>query len=710
MKNLNVNLNLILMFLIALLIAGCGSGGGSGSDEDGGGEPLSVEPSAGTFTMVSAGADHTCGILDTGAVACWGLNDEGQSAPPAGTFTMVSSGAEHTCGILDTGAVKCWGLDDEGRSTPPAGAFTMVSAGGEHTCGILDTGTVACWGLDDEGQSTPPAGTFTMVSAGAEHTCGILETGAVACWGLDDEGQSTPPAGTFTMVSAGVDHTCGILDTGAVACWGLDDEGQSTPPAGTFTMVSAGEDYTCGILDTGAVACWGLDDEGQSTPPAGIFITVNVGGDHACGILDTGAVACWSLDDEGQSLSPGRSTTLNIQENQPREQETQTQEQETQLQEQETPTPEQAPDLVVLGPNMKNSSLAAGESFTLTVTVHNQGTLGSAATTVRYYRSTDATITTSDTELDMDAVNMLVPSGRHGTTISLTAPPTPSTYYYGGCVDAVADESDATNNCSKSVQVTVQETQPSEQETEVPEQDNPDLTFQAVSVLSGPSEEGYSVQLIIIIANVGKGASAASTLRYFRSTDATITNSDIVVDTAAVPELAAAGTSSHTLDVNAPSSPGTYYYGACVDEVTGESDTANNCSSGAPVVVPEPPALQEEGNPDLTIGALIIFYSPGPFPGGPFSLVVGIRNNGDGASTTSTLRYYRSTDATITTSDTQVDTVSVAGLAASESTSATVDLTPPTTPGTYYFGACVDTVMDESDTTNNCSTSIKWES
>ena len=29
------------------------------------------------------------------------------------------------------------------------------------------------------------------------------------------------------------------------------------------------------------------------------------------------------------------------------------------------------------------------------------------------------------------------------------------TYYYGACVDAVADESDTTNNCSPSVQVTV---------------------------------------------------------------------------------------------------------------------------------------------------------------------------------------------------------------------------------------------------------------
>ena len=38
---------------------------------------------------------------------------------------------------------------------------------------------------------------------------------------------------------------------------------------------------------------------------------------------------------------------------------------------------------------------------------------------------------------------------------------------------------------------------------------------------------------------------------------------------------------------NAPSTPGTYYYGACVDAVTGESDTTNNCSGSVSVTVVE---------------------------------------------------------------------------------------------------------------------------
>ena len=602
--------------------------------------------------LVSAGGDHTCGILDTGAVACWGLDADGQSTPPAGTFTEVSVGGDHTCGILDTGAAACWGLDADGQSTPPAGTFTTVSVGGDHTCGILDTGAVACWGLDADGQSTPPAGTFTTVSVGGDHTCGILDTGAVACWGLDADGQSTPPAGTFTEVSAGADHTCGILDTGAVACWGLDADGQSTPPASSFTAVSAGTDHTCGILDTGAVACWGLDADGQSTPPAGSFTAVSAGADHTCGILDTGAVACWGLDGDGQSAPPDRAT---------------------------------APDLEVGTPTVDDTAPETGASFTLSATVSNAGSGESPATLLRYYRSTDATITTSDTEVGTSTVGALTASGTSAQSISLTAPATAGTYYYGACVDVVTGESDTTYNCSASVQVDVVETYP-------------DLEAGTPTVDDTTPETGASFTLSATVSNAGDGESPVTTLRYYRSTDATITTSDTAVGTDAVAGLAASGSSSGSVDLTAPSTVGTYYYGACVDAVTDESDTTDNCSASVQVDVEAPTY------PDLEVGTPTVDDTT-PETGASFMLSATVSNAGDGESVATLLRYYRSTDATITTSDTEVGTDAVGALAASGTSAQSISLTAPA--GTYYYGACVDAVTDESDTTDNCSASVQ---
>ena len=95
------------------------------------------------------------------------------------------------------------------------------------------------------------------------------------------------------------------------------------------------------------------------------------------------------------------------------------------------------PDLVVLGPDVRDS-IETGATFWFIATVTNQGDGRSAATTVRYYRSTDSTITTADTLEGTDAVRALLLNQGYAATIRLTAPSTAGTYYYGACVDAVA--------------------------------------------------------------------------------------------------------------------------------------------------------------------------------------------------------------------------------------------------------------------------------
>ena len=112
------------------------------------------------------------------------------------------------------------------------------------------------------------------------------------------------------------------------------------------------------------------------------------------------------------------------------------------------------PDLVVQTPSVSDSNPNAGESFTLSAAVRNQGNGLSASTTLRYYRSPDATISTSDTAVGTDAVGGLAASGTSAESISLTAPSAAGTYYYGACVDPVSGESDTGNNCSSGVRVT----------------------------------------------------------------------------------------------------------------------------------------------------------------------------------------------------------------------------------------------------------------
>ena len=157
--------------------------------------------------------------------------------------------------------------------------------------------------------------------------------------------------------------------------------------------------------------------------------------------------------------------------------------------------------------------------------------------------------------------------------------------------------------------------------------------------------------------------------------------------------LSASRTSSESISLSAPSSTGTYYYGACVESVSDETDTGNNCSSAVTVTVGAAPA------PDLVVDAPTVTNSS-PIAGASFTLSATVRNQGNGQSAATTLRYYRSTDATVSTSDTEVGTDPVSSLSASRTGSESISLRAPSSAGTYYYGACVESVSDETDTGN----------
>ena len=111
-------------------------------------------------------------------------------------------------------------------------------------------------------------------------------------------------------------------------------------------------------------------------------------------------------------------------------------------------------DLVVESVSVSDGTLAPGQSFTLRATVRNQGTAGADATTLRWYRSSNRTISRQDTDVGTDAVEALAAAGTSAESISLTAPSGEGTYYYGACVVRVSGES-VGNNCSPGVRVTV---------------------------------------------------------------------------------------------------------------------------------------------------------------------------------------------------------------------------------------------------------------
>ena len=135
--------------------------------------------------------------------------------------------------------------------------------------------------------------------------------------------------------------------------------------------------------------------------------------------------------------------------------------------------------------------------------------------------------------------------------------------------------------------------------------------------------------------------------------------------------------------------------------------TAEDYSTTKTYTVTVTRAAASTSAPDLDITFVYTFTNPWGYSPS-FTLGVNVENKGSGSSGSTTLRYYRSTDSAITSGDAEVGTDAVDGLAASGISRETIDLIAPSAPGTYYYGACVDAVSDESDTTNNCSGSIAF--
>lgn len=105
-------------------------------------------PLGGTAVQIALGYSHTCALLDTGAVRCWGENAIGQlgyghtnpigdNESPAsvgdvqlgGKAVEIAAGYQHTCALLDTGALRCWG----------EGTFGALGYGDTNAIGDAET-------------------------------------------------------------------------------------------------------------------------------------------------------------------------------------------------------------------------------------------------------------------------------------------------------------------------------------------------------------------------------------------------------------------------------------------------------------------------------------------------------------------------------------------------------------------------------------------
>jgi alpha-tubulin suppressor-like RCC1 family protein len=238
---------------------------------------------AGDIDDVSLGRDHTCAIV-AGALYCWGNNSDGQLGLGSDTTThrlrptlvplselavRVDSHSVHTCVLLVSGAIACFGANGDGQIGSGTGDVHTpalvpgitdaidVGTGSSHTCALRRDGTVWCWGSDAFGQigrgdsgelrvlvPTPTSaipGTVVQIAVGSAYACALTRGGDVHCWGENVLGQAgrnrfTQPyvyepapvlgLGPIEEIAAGTEHTCLRSAAGVPLCFGDNTDGQ----------------------------------------------------------------------------------------------------------------------------------------------------------------------------------------------------------------------------------------------------------------------------------------------------------------------------------------------------------------------------------------------------------------------------------------------------------------------------------------------------
>ena len=118
------------------------------------------------------------------------------------------------------------------------------------------------------------------------------------------------------------------------------------------------------------------------------------------------------------------------------------------------------------------------------------------------------------------------------------------------------------------------------------ENDGPDLVIELVEPESITLEPGEQFKLSSTLKNQGTVASEATKLQYYFSTNDRISQNDEQISRDYNrPRLNPNRTIRRSLRITVPKTPGTYYYGVCVDSVDDETNTNNNCSEAVKVIV-----------------------------------------------------------------------------------------------------------------------------
>lgn len=324
----------------------------------------------------------------------------------------------------------------------------------------------------------------------------------------------------------------------------------------------------------------------------------------------------------------------------------------------------QRPDLTIDGLSTTSATLFRNNNYTAFTRIRNIGLNESLACTAGLFLSTNSTITNGDTLLSSWSVPALRPGFTSSANRSYRIPSNApiGTCFIGAFADrgGVVSERNETNNTRALGRICA---------------DLPDLVPSAPRPSTSSIAPSQVFTVSTAIRNAGFSTSASCVSGLYLSTDSRITSTDTLLSSFTTSALAAGRSHALTLRVTAPRSlkSGTCYLGLFADRLARvrERSEANN-TSAVRVTCGSAPA------PDFTVTALTTSTTSW-FGNLSVTARWSLRNAGNATAVAARHGLYLSTDATITTTDRLLTSVTSPSLTASSTWSSAGTIRIPTT-------------------------------
>jgi len=331
---------------------------------------------------------------------------------------------------------------------------------------------------------------------------------------------------------------------------------------------------------------------------------------------------------------------------------------------------------------------SVGGSIEVSYQVKNQGTGSSASYhQTKFYLSTNTTLSNDDTYLDSDYFFSSIAAGAYSastTTININNSIAAGNYYLLYQADGnnnIAESNESNNIVAKAISIK-----------------KADLIIQnAINPTVG--SVGGSIEVSYQVKNQGPGSAGYNQTKFYLSTNTTLSNDDIYLDSDYFSPIAAGAYDAVTTTINISNSiaVGNYYllYQADGNNNIAESNENNNIVTKAISIKKADLIIQNAINP--TVGSV----------GGSIEVSYQVKNQGTGSSGSyHQTKFYLSTNTTLSNDDTYLDSdyfFSPIAAGAYSGVTSTINITDSIAAGNYYLLYQADGNNDiaESNESNN---------